>query len=48
VAACRRLLQVVADYTRLSAVTGAGRAGDGRASGPQDPGVAGDYCRAGL
>src|SRR4030095_859626 len=34
-----RLLQVVADYTRVSAVQVAGRAGDGRASAPQYPGV---------
>src|SRR4029450_11670665 len=34
-----RLLQVVADYTRVSAVPGAGRAGDGRASMPQYPGL---------
>jgi len=33
------LLQVVADYTRVSAVQVAGRAGDGRASEPQYPGV---------
>jgi hypothetical protein len=33
------LLQVVADYTRLNAVLAAGRAGRGRASGPQYPGV---------
>jgi len=33
------LLQVVADYTRLSAVQGAGHAGQGWASGPQYPGV---------
>jgi hypothetical protein len=32
-------LQVVADYTRLCAVQTAGRAGRGRASGPQDPGL---------
>jgi hypothetical protein len=32
-------LQVVADYTRLNPVQAAGRAGQGRASGPQDPGV---------
>jgi hypothetical protein len=31
--------QVVADYTRVSAVQVAGRAGDGRASEPQYPGV---------
>src|SRR5215211_5954603 len=31
--------QVVADYTRVSAVPGAGRAGDGRASMPQYPGL---------
>jgi hypothetical protein len=36
----RRLLQVVADYTRLSAVQWPGRAGHGRASLPQYPGVA--------
>jgi hypothetical protein len=42
------LLQVVADYTRLSAALAAGRAGRGRASGPQYPGVAEDYCRAGV
>jgi hypothetical protein len=35
----RLLLQVVADYTRVSAVQVAGRAGDGRASEPQYPGV---------
>jgi hypothetical protein len=29
----RRLLQVVAEYTRLSAVLAAGRAGHGQASG---------------
>jgi hypothetical protein len=33
--------QVVADYKRLSAVQGAGRAGDGRASRPQYPGLTG-------
>jgi hypothetical protein len=33
------LLQVVADYKRLSAVQGAGRTGPGRASGPQYPRV---------
>jgi hypothetical protein len=33
------LLQVVADYERLSAALTAGRAGHGRASGPQYPGV---------
>jgi hypothetical protein len=33
------LLEVVADYTRVSAVQVAGRAGDGRASEPQYPGV---------
>src|ERR687897_1324135 len=32
-------LQVIADYTRLNAVHAAGRAGQGRASGSQDPGV---------
>jgi hypothetical protein len=37
-------LQVVADYTRLSAELMAGRAGRGRASGPQYPGVAEDRC----
>ena len=42
------LLQVVADYTRLSAVQAAGRAGRGRARGPQYPGVAEDCCRAGV
>jgi hypothetical protein len=39
------LLQVVADYERLSAALAAGRAGHERASGPQYSGVAGDcYC----
>jgi hypothetical protein len=33
------LLEVVADYKRLSAVQGAGRAGDLRASGPQYSGL---------
>src|SRR5215211_328393 len=33
------LFEVVADYTRVSAVPGAGRAGDGRASMPQYPGL---------
>ena len=42
------LLQVVADYTRLSAVQTAGHAGHRRASGPQCPGVAADRCRAGA
>jgi hypothetical protein len=32
-------LQVVADYTHVSAVPAAGRAGQGRASGPQYPGL---------
>ena len=36
-----RLLRVVADYTRLSAVQRPGRAGDGRASRPQYPGLTG-------
>jgi hypothetical protein len=36
------LLQVVADYKRLSAVQSADHAGDGRASGPQYPGVRSD------
>jgi hypothetical protein len=35
----RPLLQIVADYMRVSAVQVAGRAGDGRASEPQYPGV---------
>jgi len=35
----RPLLQVVAHYMRLSAVQTACRAGDGRASGPQYPGL---------
>jgi hypothetical protein len=35
----RPLLQVVADYERLSAVQPAGRAGGGRASRPQYPGL---------
>jgi site-specific recombinase XerD len=38
-ASSRGLLQVVADYTRPSAVQRPGRAGDGRASRPQYPGV---------
>ena len=33
------LLKVVADYERLSAVQGAGRAGNGQASGLEDVGV---------
>jgi hypothetical protein len=41
VAGSKARLQVVADYTRLSAVQAAGRAGHGRALGPQYPGVAG-------
>jgi hypothetical protein len=42
-------LQVVADYTRLSAVQTAGRAGQGRASGPQYPGLgSGGLWRATL
>jgi hypothetical protein len=40
-------LQIVADYTRLSAVQAAGRAGHGPASGLQHPGVAED-CRPAL
>jgi hypothetical protein len=39
VAGARPLLQVVADYTRFSAVRAAGYAGDRRASGSQYPGV---------
>jgi hypothetical protein len=41
-----RLLQVVADYTRVDAVLAAGRAGRRRASGPQYPGVAKNCCHA--
>lgn len=41
IASSRALRQVVADYKRLSAVQGAGRAGDGRASRPQYPGLTG-------
>jgi hypothetical protein len=37
------LLQVVADYERVSAVLGAGRAGHRQASGPQYPGVSIGY-----
>jgi hypothetical protein len=44
----RRLLQVVADYRRLSAALTAGYAGQGRASRPQYPGVAEDCCCAGV
>jgi hypothetical protein len=42
-------LQVVVDYTRVSAVQVAGRAGDGRASEPQYPGVSTSWplCRGG-
>jgi hypothetical protein len=39
----RLRLEVVADYTRLSAVLAAGRAGHGQASGPQYPGVSIGY-----
>ena len=39
-------LQVVAEHTRLSAVQAAGRAGHGRASGPQYPGVGSTYTMA--
>jgi hypothetical protein len=42
------LLQVVADYRRLSAALTTGRPGRGRASGPQYPGVAEDCCRVGV
>jgi hypothetical protein len=48
IVACRRLLQVVTDYKRLSAVQGAGRAGRRRASAPLYTGVGKDCSRAGV
>ena len=42
----RRLLQVVADYKRPSAVQTAGCAGRGRASRPHSPGVSSGRLRA--